>query len=204
MYDQMWNNITRHIGVSWQSVTALAGAFALFSLDEQKFSLDMVAALVVLVSVWQLAHVLDASHWFNRNLLVISNIEKIFLVKEDLRLVHYYFGKHRGNKMIAHFRLQWAIGGIIALGVLAYHFFSRVLPSVDLYAPIGWLKWAPYIVAAGGLWRLYKIWGDLDEGHMRLSKNSPGPEIDTSGIEYGPEHPTDSTRSRFLRFLSGG
>src|SRR5262245_23016489 len=86
MYKAMWDNINRHIGVVWQSVTVLAGGFAAFGLVEKNvFPVDFVAALVVIISFWQLAHVFDASYWVNRNLLIIRNIEGQFLGRDDLQ-----------------------------------------------------------------------------------------------------------------------
>lgn len=38
MYDQMFNDINRHIMVVWQSVGVLVGAFAVFALVEKMSS----------------------------------------------------------------------------------------------------------------------------------------------------------------------
>ena len=61
MYKAMWDNINRHIGVVWHSVTVLAGAFAVFGLVEKGVvPIDFTTTLVVIISAWQLAHVFDA------------------------------------------------------------------------------------------------------------------------------------------------
>src|SRR5262245_6684583 len=104
MYKAMWDNINRHIGVIWHSMTVLLGAGAVFTLVERSIvPIDFAVALVVIVAAWQVAHVYDASYWVNRNLLIIRNLERQFLRADDLKRIHYYFGRLRGNKLIEHF-----------------------------------------------------------------------------------------------------
>lgn len=56
MYDQMFNDINRHIMVVWQSIGVLGGAFAIFALvEKQVVSLDIAASIVLLLSAWLLA-----------------------------------------------------------------------------------------------------------------------------------------------------
>ena len=115
MYNQMMNDINRHIVVVWQSVSVLVGAFAAWSLIEKKIiSLDIAATLIVIIAIWVIAHVYDAAYWYNRNLVIIANIERQFLTKKDLKEIHYYFGAHRSKtSMLTHLQLQL----FLALGV---------------------------------------------------------------------------------------
>src|SRR5215471_11862631 len=117
MYDQMFNDINTHILVVWQSIAVVVGALATFALVEKNIlSLDVATAVVVLLCAWLLAHLYDASYWYNRNLVIIANIERQFLEKEDLTNIHYYFGKHRRkNSMLTHLRIQWHLGFLISL-----------------------------------------------------------------------------------------
>src|SRR5690554_1590058 len=126
MYDQMFNDINRHIMVVWQSIGVLVGAFAIFALVEKNvISLDIATSIILLLSAWLVAHLFDAAYWYNRNLAVIANIERQFLLKSDLKEIHYYFGSHRQkNKMIEHLRIQLSLGAALAGLVLLYHFFD--------------------------------------------------------------------------------
>jgi|SRR3954467_6991923 len=112
MYDQMFNDINRHIIVVWQSVGVLIGAFAILALIEKHIiTLDLGAGILVIICCWLLANLLDSSYWYNRNLAIIGNIEREFLSETDLRDIVYYFGAHRPtNKMITHLRIQRALG----------------------------------------------------------------------------------------------
>src|SRR5579859_5541016 len=94
MYDQMFNDINTHILVIWQSVGVLIGSFAVFALSEKGIiPIDLAISLVIILASWLMAHLYDASYWYNRNLVIIANIERQFLQKDDLRQIHYYFGK---------------------------------------------------------------------------------------------------------------
>jgi hypothetical protein len=45
MYSEMWNNINRHLTVTWQAVGVLAGGFAVFFglAERQAISVDMTS-----------------------------------------------------------------------------------------------------------------------------------------------------------------
>lgn len=191
MYRQMMNDINRHITVVWQSVGVVVGAFAIFALVEKKvMSLDIAATTVVVLCAWLLAHLLDASYWYNRNLAIIANIERQFLQQSDLRDIHYYFGKHRpDNKMISHLRIQGGLGAGLAIVVVLYHFLERVLPgmsaSCSLIDPVRAL---PYVAAVVALYWLSRLRQTKDAGYAEFVKNSPGIDIDAAGISYGVGH----------------
>jgi hypothetical protein len=127
MYGQFFNDINRHLTVIWQSVGVLLGAFAVFALVEKGIlSFDLAAALVVLLSLWLVAHVHDASAWYNRNLVIIANIEREFLRSADLKAIHYYFASHRKpGSMISHLKIQRALGYAVLALVLVYHLSNR-------------------------------------------------------------------------------
>lgn len=191
MYDQMFNDINTHILVVWQSVGVLIGAFAIFALAEKQIiSFDVATALMVLVASWLLAHLLDASYWYNRNLVIIANIERQFLRDSDLREIHYYFGEHRPkNRMITHLRIQYALGISIAAIMLALHFVTRVLPQFSQSAsPLEPQRFLPYIVVVAAIVFLATLARTKRKSYEEFVKNSPGAAVDTAGIEYGAGH----------------
>jgi len=196
MYDQMFNDINRHILVVWQSIGVLVGAFAIFALVEKEVvSLDIAASIVLLLSAWLIAHLFDAAYWYNRNLVIIANIERQFLCRYDLKDIQYYFGAHREkNKMIEHLRIQMALG--IGLGgiVIIYHFVERILPniseSVSNFDPIRSL---PYILIIFAFGYLYWLKKHCKEKYEEFIKNSPGVDIDTNNIKYGVGHAHDES-----------
>jgi hypothetical protein len=191
MYDQLFNDINRHITVIWQSISVVIGAFAVFALVEKKVvSLDIASAIIILLVAWLIAHLYDAAYWYNRNLTMIANIERQFLKKEDLRNIQYYFGKHRPvNSMLTHLKIQYALG--VGLGglVLLYHFINRVAPGFN--APIANfdpIRALPYVLVIVSV--IYLVWlrKNRHDSYKEFLENSPGIEVDTKGIKYGVGH----------------
>ena len=177
MYKAMWDNINRHIGVVWHSVTVLAGAFAVFGLVEKGVApIDYATALVVIISVWQLAHVFDASYWVNRNLLIIRNIECQFLNRDDLQKVHYYFLQQRASKMIEHFRIQLALGIVVAILTLIYHGQKQGLPA-HFATLTEAAKALPYVAFVVGAIFALAIRDVHNKSYANLREKSPGPTI---------------------------
>lgn len=195
MYNQMFNDINRHIMVVWQSIGVLIGAFAIFALVEKSIlSLDIAVSLIVLLAAWLVAHLLDASYWYNRNLAIITNIERQFLTKDDLKLVHYYFGSHRPkNRMITHLKIQVALGVGLVLLMVGYHASVRVLPGLSSpFSAFELSRSLPYLTLAASFAYICKISKGRDNAYQEFVTNSPGAQVDASTIKYGPGHGHDA------------
>jgi len=198
MYDQMFNDINRHIMVVWQSVGVLIGAFAIFALVEKNvLSLDLAASIILLLTAWLVAHLFDAAYWYNRNLAIIANIERQFLLNSDLKDIHYYFGSHRqNNKMIEHLRIQLALGIALGLVVLLYHFLDRVMPGLsESFSQFEPIRALPYLLVIFAIIFLLKMKKDAAEKYQEFIRNSPGKIVDIDGIHYGKGHGHDSLPS---------
>lgn len=192
MYDQMFNDINRHILTVWQTIGTLGGAVALLGLVEKRvMSMDMAVSLIVLVAAWSMSHAYDSAYWYNRNLIIIANIERQFLLRSDLHDIHYYFGAHRKtNKMLTHLRIQYlfavAVGGVAVL----YHFFVQVTPGLS--EPLSHLQPArslPYAAATSATCWLVWLRKQRTTSYKEMLKNSPGTSIDNTGIAFGTGHP---------------
>jgi len=136
----------------------------------------------------------DSNYWYNRNLVIISNIERQFLHQTDLNDIHYYFGKHRNvNSIQTSLKIQlYLVWGIVAAFSI-YHFFNRILPVFKLgfnYVAIDWLRCLPYVL--GILFYLFVIvWikKKRQKDYLEMLDNSPGISVDTTEIKYGGGHP---------------
>jgi hypothetical protein len=190
MYDQMFNDIDRHILVVWQSVGVLVGAFTILSLTEkQVITVDLASGLIVLLAGWLVAHLYDSAYWYNRNLIIIANIERQFLRASDLRDIHYYFGAHRPkNRMISHLRIQYALAiGLTGL-VLLFHFITRVLPGMTSVASFDPQRTIPYVVLGAAILYLADSARTERRKYEEFLQNSPGIPVTTTGIRYGVGH----------------
>lgn len=191
MYDQMFADINRHILVVWQSVGVLFGAAAIFALvEKQVITLDFACAIFVIVAGWSVSNSLEAGYWYNRNLAIIANIERQFLLKSDLKDVHYYFGAHRPkNKLLDQLWLQIILATLISAIFLAFHFATRVQPGFR--APVSNFEWQralPYIVLIVVVILLWCEVSRLDKKYKEFLENSPGVDVDITGIKYGIGH----------------
>lgn len=195
MYRQMFADINRHMTVVWQSVSVVIGAFAVFALVEKAIiPLDIASSLVVMLCAWLYAHMLDAGYWYNRNLVIIANIEKQFLIESDLRDIQYYFGAHRSkkNKMISQLRIQAFLGiGIAALVILS-HFIDRVWPGIGSdMSHLELSRGLPYLTLVGSVGFCAWFWNDRRNSYVTFVTNSPGIAINVQGIVFGPGHSID-------------
>lgn len=191
MYDQMFADINRQLTVIWQSIAVVVGAFAIFALAEKQIiSTDIASALVIIITGWSIAHLYDAAYWYNRNLVIIANIERQFLNKDDLKQIHYYFGKHRGdNKMITQLRIQYAFGCGIAFIVLIQHFLTRVFPGIgEEWSTFDAQRILPYLTLLVSIYFLSEIRSHRITSYNEFIQNSPGIEVRAEGIRYGVGH----------------
>ncbi len=206
VYDQLFNDINRHIVVVWQCVGVVVGAFAVLALVEKKIvPLDMGISLIVMLSGWLLAHLEDAAYWYNRNLAIISNIERQFLLKSDLTEIHWYFGFQRPDKMLTHLSIQRTLGIGIALLVLIFHFIERVLPGLNLaLTAFDPARALPYVVAIASVWWVYSLRQDRRSSYKEFLRLSPGVPVDTTGITptHGHGRRNKSFFKKFYRGLS--
>lgn len=208
MYDQMFGDINRHILVVWQSVSVLVGAIALLALAEKEvLPVDIAVALIVLLGVWLIAHLYDASYWYNRNLVIIANIERQFLRADDLFDIHWYFSMHRKNKMISHLVIQYALGiGVVGL-ILIYHFLTRVVPGFhsDL-SKFDILRAIPYLTLVGAILFLAVFAVKKEASYNEFVKNSPGvpiPQTALDKLQIGAGHSYGSALGVFFRRIGG-
>jgi hypothetical protein len=191
MYEQMFRDIAQAYTVVWQSAATVFASFAAIALAANGIvPLDIAVSVVLLVLVWFRLNVIECAYWYNRNLCIIANIEKQFLLASDLKDIQYYFGSHRpNNKTISHLRNQDFLAYGLGVLIIGYHFVIRVLPGVtaagSVFEPI---RMIPYIVAAVGLWYLARRQAKRNEAYAEFVGNSPGASVDTTGVSYGVGH----------------
>lgn len=195
MYRQMFADINRHMTVVWQAVSVVLGAFALLALVEKNIiPLDIAVSLIVVLCGWMYAHMLDGGYWYNRNLVIIANIERQFLLDSDLRDIQFYFGKHRTgkNKMIVYFRIQAWLAAVVAGLVLAFHFLERVLPGLGMpWANFEGARSLPYLAAVVCVATCFIVARDRRASYQNFLLNSPGIDIDTGNVTFGAGHSVD-------------
>jgi hypothetical protein len=192
MYRQTSSHLNRHILLSWQSIGVVGGALAVFVLGDKlelkaDVRLDFAIGVVVLLCAWSIAHVFDANNWFERNLHIITNIERQFLNSSDLREIHFYFDKHRRDRtekwLIKHFEIQLLMTVGLWVILIAYHVYQRVwiAPKVQLVAM------TPYVVSILCAIFCYCFAKGRKADYEVLRKASPGRDIQPAAREVSPK-----------------
>ena len=189
MYEQLMGDINRHIVVVWQTLGVLAASIAALVLAEQQHVPTAYAViLVLLVSSWAIEHVHDSNYWYNRNLVMITNIERVFLTNNDLSLIHPYFGKHReSSSFLAHLEIQRRYVLIMAFGSLLYFGIQDVWPTLDVHNRINFLKWLPFLAIGALVHRDWERKKHYDKKYADYLAISPGIEV-AAHIDYGNTH----------------
>lgn len=194
IYDQMFNDIDRHHKFVWENIGILIGAFAVFALTEKNLiPFDFAVAIIILISSWVIMQVYDSNYWYNRNLVIIANIERQFLTKEDLKHVHYYFGAHRPvNSVQTTLKIQIYFCWTIIVLFLVYHFITAVIPSFHFewnIQNVDLAKTIPYLVTLiCFLGPIKWIKKKRRDNYKEFLAESPGVHVDVKGTRFGDGH----------------
>lgn len=188
MYDQMFNDINRHILVVWRSIGLFVTAVSLVAVAKNGLlNYDIAISVFLICSFWFLSQIIDSTSWYNRNLVIIANIEKQFLVESDLKNIHVYFAAHREYEMISHQKIQFYFSIIISFVVVALHFYDRLRP-LFCSDKCGLLLFLPYIVAFIGMIFLCWFWDSEKKSYNTFKSKSPGKIIDCGELKYDGIH----------------
>lgn len=176
IYRQTSAHLGRHITGVWQCVGVVGAALIVFAQDKDKPLNDYACVLVVLLCGWFAATTLDASNWFNRNLAIITNVERLFLSSDDLKLVHYFFEKHRpAGQHAQHFSIQLCLSAAVCALVLCYHFADRVYPGLSLpWSNFQVSRAMPYLIAPIVLSALVWLAQHYKKKDRKFHSKSPG------------------------------
>lgn len=147
MYDQMWNNISRHINLTGQCVGAVVGSSVLiyFSQSTPQW-MDIACSLIYCIWAWLINQIYDSNNWCNRNMAIVSNIERQFLTKSDETEIHCFIsGPFKAEHVLQNFKTQVALSISIVSIVGVVHFTQRVFPWLSGKTPFEILVLLPII-----------------------------------------------------------
>ncbi|CZG23927.1 TPA: hypothetical protein JF904_000564 [Legionella pneumophila] len=195
MYNQMFNDINRHITLTWQPLITILSAISIIFLQDKLIIPPFLAVsfLFIIIS-WFIAHIIDAGSWYNRNLVIISNIERQFLDEEDKKLIHCYIADHRKkNKLISHLKINAYLGWTLYILVCGYYIFWKLLPLISTYycqkkimLTIESLSdFLPLVILILSLYALYRFKTKEDDKYEEFKEKSPGKKIEGEKFKYG-------------------
>lgn len=189
MYEQLMGDINRHIVVIWQMVGVLGAAIAgLVIAEKQGVPTAYAVILALVVIAWVVEHLHDSNFWYNRNLVMITNIERVFLTPSDVDFIHPYFAAHRKKgSFLTHLQVQRHYALAIAVLVLVYFSVTSVWPSLRPGAPVDFGKLLALAVFAFVFVKDRILIQRYDKKYNDYLKISPGIEVPKS-VDYGTTH----------------
>jgi hypothetical protein len=98
--------------------------------------------------------------------------------------------------MLGHLKIQFFLGIVLLAIVILYHLGTRVVPSLAACGSIDLSLCLPYLVLLASIVYLILLKRNRNESYAEFLRNSPGAEVDTTGIEYGVGHAHGSAKSR--------
>jgi hypothetical protein len=202
MYNQLMNDINRHILVAWQSIAALASVIGAFMLSSSNIvPLQIWIAALFIVCDWHLKHTFDASFWYNRNLVIIGNIEREFFVSGDETIICCYFVEHRKkNKMISHLKIQRDLGYFLMIFVFLiclFRVYGRVQGGTTLsdyfslfFGTFRLVDFVPTLALIYSLRSIIIFKNKTDVNYNTFLKNSPGKSV-FHNVDFSNTHGQD-------------
>ncbi len=189
MYEQLMGDINRHIVVVWQMVGVVGAAIAgLVIAEKQGVPTAYAVILTLFVISWVVEHLHDSNFWYNRNLVMITNIERVFLTPSDVDLIHPYFAAHRKKgSFLTHLQVQRHYALAIAGLVMLYFLAKSVLPSLEPSARVDIGKVLAFGAFAFVFVRDQVLMRRYDKKYDDYLKISPGILVPKQ-VDYGTTH----------------
>jgi hypothetical protein len=189
MYEQLMGDINRHIVVVWQMVGVLGAAIAgLVIAEKQGVPTSYAVILAMVVIAWVLEHLHDSNFWYNRNLVMITNIERVFLTPNDVDLIHPYFAAHRKpGSFLTHLQVQRRYALAIAILTMLYFLAKSILPTWDPQGPADFGKLGAIAAFIFVLGRDRFLQNLYDKKYGEYLSISPGIAVPKK-VDYGATH----------------
>jgi len=189
MYEQLMSDINRHIVVVWQMVSVVGAAVVGLVVAEKEGVPTAYAAIVAfLVIAWVLEHLHDSNYWYNRNLVMITNIERVFLTPEDVDRIHPYFASHRpAGSFLKHLAIQRGYALVVAGLVFAYFLARAVFPTLNLSAPFSLSKILVCVAFVAVIIRDQMLLRNYDQKYQEYLDISPGIPVNRE-VDFGTTH----------------
>lgn len=189
MYGQLMEDINRHIVVVWQMVSVVGAAVVGLVVAEKQGVPTAYATIVALVVIaWVLEHLHDSNYWYNRNLVMITNIERVFLTPQDVDRIHPYFVSHRpARSFLEHLMIQRVYALVVAWLVFGYFVARAVYPTIDPAASVDVTKVLALIVFSAVILRDQVLLNNYATKYQKYLDISPGVTV-SRHVDYGQTH----------------
>jgi hypothetical protein len=129
MYDKLWDSIDRAERGLWQFVALYAVVIGLTIGALQNVATQLVAVVAgLIISFWGMNVTIETGKWFNRNRLFVVNIEKVFLLPDDIGRLFpraYHDRARRGLVLTEIYRIHFIVFAVTAAGITSFYVYSQ-------------------------------------------------------------------------------
>ncbi|MDX2008143.1 MAG: hypothetical protein SFU83_23105 [Meiothermus sp.] len=121
-YNMSIADLTRHLGIGWQTIATVAGSVALLSFGQKgELPIPIAVAAAIFVASWGVLNVMDANYWAVRAIAFLSNVEAIYFAHNERRFFNPYAGEHPPLKLLNSLKYQFfAASGFVLIANVFY------------------------------------------------------------------------------------
>jgi hypothetical protein len=123
-YSMAVQDLTRHFGVGWQTITSIIGTVAVISLaQDKKLPAQFAVSAAIAVAFWAILNITEASYWATRAIAFLANVEAVYFYESERRIFNPYVGSHPPLKGLAGLRYQ--LNAAIVMLVLSCVYYLK-------------------------------------------------------------------------------
>lgn len=124
-YDMAVRDLERHLGIGWQTLGAVAGAFVSLSLAQKnELPVPIAVAAAFTIAGWGLLNVIDSNLWALRAIAFLANVESVYFGDDDRRRFNPYVGQHPPFKLMNSLRYQAYVASCFGGISVLYYWYS--------------------------------------------------------------------------------
>src|ERR1035441_5950809 len=83
-YNMSVQDLSRHLGIGWQTMTSVIGTVALVSLThEGKLPIWFGVDAAMAIAGWGILNILDSDYWATRAIAFLANVEAVYFYHDE-------------------------------------------------------------------------------------------------------------------------
>lgn len=121
-YSMAVQDLSRHLGIGWQTLTSVVGTIAVIGLaEDRKLPPQLAVSAAIAVAFWGILNIMDASFWATRAIAFLANVEAVYFYESERKIFNPYVGSHPELKSLNSLRYQfYAAVAMLAIACLYY------------------------------------------------------------------------------------
>jgi hypothetical protein len=127
-------DLSRHFGVGWQTITSVVGTIAVISLtQDKKLPPQIAVSAAIAISFWAILNILDASFWAIRAIAFLANVEAVYFYESERHIFNPYVGSHPPLKALESLRYQ-LYAALVMLVLSCAYYLNRISDGTNHFS----------------------------------------------------------------------